>query len=93
MTPYLKMANVQEKAKCVLRFFETKFVIKTQRRCRTQFGKAPPSDNAIRRWLKQFAETETVAPQMLANTLREIEYHLDILRATKGAMLKLFGIL
>jgi hypothetical protein len=51
------MATVQEKAMCVLWFFETKFVIKMQRRYRTQYGKDPPSDNAIRRWLKQFQET------------------------------------
>jgi arsenate reductase-like glutaredoxin family protein len=48
MTSYLKM--------CVFRFFETKSVIKTQRRYRTQYRKDPPSDNAIRRWLKQFRE-------------------------------------
>jgi transposase-like protein len=65
------------------------------RRYRTQYGKDPPSDNTIRRWLKQFQETgsvlhwkgaviETVTPQM-ENTCREIEYRLDILRATKGA--------
>jgi hypothetical protein len=58
-------------------------------------GKDPPSDNAIRQWLKQFQETdsvlhrkgaaiETVTPQM-ENTCREIEYRLDILRAMKGA--------
>jgi hypothetical protein len=46
------MATVQVKAMCVLRFFETKSVIKTQRRYRAQYGKYPPSDNAIRRWLK-----------------------------------------
>jgi hypothetical protein len=28
---------------------------------------------------------ETITPQMLENTWREIEYLLDILRATKGA--------
>jgi hypothetical protein len=43
------------------------------------------SDNAIRRWLKQFQATgsvaaiETVTPQMLENTWRET----DILRAMK----------
>jgi hypothetical protein len=31
-------------------FFETKSVIKTQRCYRNQYGKYPPSDNAIRRW-------------------------------------------
>jgi hypothetical protein len=44
----------------VLGFFETKPVIKTQRRYRTQYGKAPPSDNVIRRWVKQFQETGSV---------------------------------
>jgi hypothetical protein len=58
MTSYVKMATVQEKAVCVLWFFETKFVTKTQRQYITQYGKdPPPSDNAIRRWLKQFQET------------------------------------
>jgi hypothetical protein len=35
--------------------------------------------------LRIVAAIETVTPQMLENTWREIEYHLDILRATKGA--------
>jgi hypothetical protein len=35
--------------------------------------------------LKIVAAIETVTPKMLENTCREIEYHLDILRATKGA--------
>jgi transposase len=54
------MASVQEKALCVLWFFETKSVIKMQRHYRTQYGKDSPSDNAIRRWLKQFQETGSV---------------------------------
>jgi hypothetical protein len=57
MTSYLKMATVQEKAMCVLRFFEVKSFIKTQRRYRIQYGKVAPSDIAIRRWLKRFRET------------------------------------
>jgi hypothetical protein len=48
------MATVQEKAVCLLWFFETKSVIKMQRRYRTQYEKDPLSDNAIRRGLKQF---------------------------------------
>jgi hypothetical protein len=70
------MVTVQEKAICVLWFFETKSAIKTKHRYRTQYGKDLPSDNAIRRWLKQFQETgslvavrETVTLQMLENTL------------------------
>jgi hypothetical protein len=47
------MVTVQEKAMYVFWFFETKSVIKMIRRHRTQYGKDPPSDNAIRRWLKQ----------------------------------------
>jgi hypothetical protein len=31
-----------------------------QRGYRTQYGKDPPSDNAIRRWVKQFQETGSV---------------------------------
>jgi hypothetical protein len=46
LTSYFKM--------CLLWFFETKSVIKIQRRYRSQYGKDPASDNAIRRWLKQF---------------------------------------
>jgi hypothetical protein len=49
MTSYFKMAAVQEKALCVLWFSETKSVIKTQHRYRTQYGKDSPSDNAVRR--------------------------------------------
>jgi hypothetical protein len=35
--------------------------------------------------LRIVAAIETVTPQTLENTWREIEYRLDILRATKGA--------
>jgi hypothetical protein len=35
--------------------------------------------------LRIVAAIQTVTPQMLENTWREIEYRLDILRATKGA--------
>jgi hypothetical protein len=52
--------DFQEKTMCVLWFFKTKPVIKTQRCCRTQYGKAAPSDNAIRRRLKQFQGTGSV---------------------------------
>jgi hypothetical protein len=34
--------------------------------------------------LRIFATIETVTPQMLENTWREIEYSLDILRARKS---------
>jgi hypothetical protein len=60
MMSCLKMATVREKAMCILMLFETKSVIKTQRRYRTQYGRDPPADNYIRRWLKQFQETGRV---------------------------------
>jgi hypothetical protein len=60
MTSYIKIAAVQEKIMCVLWFFETKSVVKMQRRYKTCYGRDPPSDNAIRRSLQQFQETDTV---------------------------------
>jgi hypothetical protein len=38
-------------------FSKQRSISKTQRRYRTQYGKDPPSDNAVRRWVKQFQET------------------------------------
>jgi hypothetical protein len=35
--------------------------------------------------LRIVATIETVTPQMMENTWREIQYRLDILRVTKGA--------
>jgi hypothetical protein len=60
MTLYLKMATVQEKEASILCCFETKSVIKMQRHYKTQYGRDPPSDNAFRRWLKQFQESGSV---------------------------------
>jgi transposase len=90
------MATVRKTAMCVLRYFETKSFIKTQCRYRTQYGKAPPSDDAIRRWLKQFQETGSVLRRKGAgrpSTSQEdvdrmqeaFEYRLNILHAMKGA--------
>jgi hypothetical protein len=54
------MATVQEKAIPVIWFFEAKSTVESHHRYRTQYGKDPPSDNATRRWLKQFQETGSV---------------------------------
>jgi hypothetical protein len=43
--------------------------------------------------LRIVAAIETVTPQMLENTWREVEYRLDILVPRKARMLKLFSIL
>jgi hypothetical protein len=94
MTSYLKMATVQEKAMCVLRFLERKSVIKT----RTQCGKDPPSDNAIRRWLKQFQETDSVLhrngvgrPSTSQETVDRIQEEFDrsTQKSTRRALLQL----
>jgi hypothetical protein len=71
------MATVQEKAMCVLWLFETKSVIKKQRRYRTQYGKDPPLDNAIRRWLKQFQETGSVLHQKGAGRPSTLQEDVD----------------
>jgi hypothetical protein len=60
MMSYLKMVTIQEKAICVLWFFETRSLNKMHRGDRTQYRKDPPSGNAIRRWLKQFLGTGNV---------------------------------
>jgi hypothetical protein len=41
------MANVQDKAACILWFFEIKYIIKMQRHYGTQCGKDPPLDSAV----------------------------------------------
>jgi hypothetical protein len=52
--------DCSKKAMYVFWVFETKSVIKMQRRYRTKYGKDLPSDNAIRRWVKQSQETDSV---------------------------------
>jgi hypothetical protein len=44
-----------------------------------------PCDSLDELKLRIVAAIETVTPQMLENTWKEIEYRLDILRAKKGA--------
>jgi hypothetical protein len=56
MMSYFKMATVQNKAISVFCSFENKYLIKRQCRCRTQYGKVPPSNNTTRRGLKEFEE-------------------------------------
>jgi hypothetical protein len=51
MTSYLKWRTL---------VFRNKVRYQKQCRYRTQYGKEPPSDNAIRRWLKQYQETGSV---------------------------------
>jgi arsenate reductase-like glutaredoxin family protein len=60
-TPHRKKLSCYENSTCsYFVFYETKSIIKTQHRYRSQYRKDPPSDNAIRRWLKQFREADDV---------------------------------
>lgn len=76
------MATVQEKAMCVLWFFETKSVITTQRRFRTTYQKDPPSDNSIRRWLTQFQETGSVLHRKGAGRPSTSQENVDRIQET-----------
>jgi hypothetical protein len=58
-------------------FFETKSVIKRSRRYRTQYGKHPPSDNVVRRWLKQFQETGSVLRRKGVERMSTLEENVD----------------
>jgi hypothetical protein len=94
------MATLQEKAMYVIWFFETKSVIKMQRRYRTQYGKDAPSDNAIRRWLKQFQEARSVLhlkgrgrPSTSQEGVDPIQDAWTSYVPRKARILKLFSIL
>ncbi|GBM24568.1 hypothetical protein AVEN_217141-1 [Araneus ventricosus] len=76
------MATVQEKAMCVLWFFETKSVITTQRRFRTTYKKDPPSDNSIRRWLTQFQGTGSVLHRKGAGRPSTSQENVDRIQET-----------
>jgi hypothetical protein len=100
MMPYLKMATLQEKAMYVLWFFERKSIIKMQRCYRTQYGKYPPSDNAIRRWLRQVEESGNVRRRKRAGRPSISQEVVDRIQGAwtsyvprKVRMLKLFSTL
>ncbi|GBN51747.1 hypothetical protein AVEN_55021-1 [Araneus ventricosus] len=76
------MATVQEKAMCVLWFFETKSVITTQRCFRTTYKKDPPLDNSIRRWLTQFQETGSVLHRKGAGRPSTSQENVDRIQET-----------
>jgi hypothetical protein len=100
MTLYILMATVQENAMCELWFLETNLVIKTQPRYRTQYGKDPLSDNAIRHWLKQFQETGSVLHRKIVGRPSTSQENFDRIQEAwtfyvpgRARMLKLFSIL
>jgi hypothetical protein len=100
MPSYFNMATAQEKRMCIFPFFKTKSVIKKQLRYRTQYLKDPPSDNAIRSWVKEFQETGNVLHPKGAERTSTWQEVLDRIQEAwtshmpgKACMLKLFCIL
>jgi hypothetical protein len=91
MTSYFEMVTVPDGAMWVLWFLETKSVIKMQRRYRIQYGNNPPSDNAIRRWLKQFQGTDNVLHRKGAGRSSTLlESRMRLLEAQKNQLDELF---
>ena len=72
------MLTIQQKAQCVLWYHELKSPTAVQRKFRSEFGEDPPHTNS------------TVNEEMLKNTWHEIDYRLDILRATNGAHVEVY---
>jgi hypothetical protein len=68
MTSHFKMATVEEKA-----YFGCKNAMSLQ----NLLWKDPPSDNAIRRWLKQFQETGRVLHRRGAGSLSISQEDVD----------------
>jgi hypothetical protein len=66
------MATQREKAFCVLEFHSTKSVVTVQREFRRKLEKDPPSDCKHDQLLLQ-------------NVWHDVEYRLDVCRATNGA--------
>ena len=79
------MSTVQEKAQCVSWFIETKSDIQAQRNFRRKYGRKPPARPTIR-----YFATNLPLVDMLARTWQEIEYRLDIVRATNGAHIEMY---
>ena len=77
-----KMITPQEKPQCVSWFIETKSDVQTQRNYRSKYG----------RDLKQRISNAiaTIDEAMLQRIWQEIEYRLDVLRATSGAHIEVY---
>jgi hypothetical protein len=89
------MATAQKKAFCVLTFSTCEPVVTVQREFRRRYGTEPPGAQSIRRWYRQFEETEClckgkstgrprVTNDMLERVWKEFEYRLDVARVSRG---------
>ena len=69
------MLTIQQKAQCVFWYHKFKSPTAVQCKFKNDFGQDPPHINSIKRWFKNFME---------------IEYCLDIMRATNGAHVEVY---
>jgi hypothetical protein len=76
---------MQEKAMCVLRLWKTKSPVTVNSRFMREFNKDPPTEQSLRRWLKQFQETGSVLhrkeagrPSVSADTVDNTEQAFTI---------------
>ena len=74
------MVTPQEKAQCISWFIETKSDVQTQQRYRTKNGKDPPSCSSIRRWHKNFTETELVLDAVRSGQPRTSAENIECVR-------------
>ena len=54
------MLTIQQKAQCVLWYHKSKSLTTVQRKFRYEFGQDLPHINLIKRWFKNFVETESI---------------------------------
>ena len=63
------MASMQEKAQCVLWFYESRSPITVQRQFQREYGRYPPDVKSIKGWYEKFKETGSVGDKTRSGTL------------------------
>ena len=88
----------------MLWYHETKSPVAVQRKFRNEYRRDPPDVKRIKDWYKKFTETGSVEDRKrsgrpsvsdasvdaVRDAWREIEFRLDVLRATKGAHVEIY---
>ena len=54
------MLTIQQKAQCVLWYHKLQSPTAVQHKFRNEFGQDPPHTNSIKRWFKNFIETNSI---------------------------------
>ena len=85
---YMKISTPQEKAQCVSWFIETKSDIDAQQSFRRKY-KRNRDINDLQHRIIEAIDTFTVDMLARTKTWQEIEYRLDIVRATNDAHVEL----